>query len=60
MARLAPLTPPYPLEAVAELALMPADLGLFRTVAHNPRVLSRWRGADCSTAVRSRCASAKS
>lgn len=44
MPRLAPLTHPYPPEAAAELARMPADLGLFRTVAHNPRVLSRWRG----------------
>lgn len=44
MTRLAPLTPPYPPEAAAELAQMPADIALFRTVAHNPRVLSRWRG----------------
>lgn len=44
MVRLAPLTPPYPHEAAAELAQMPADLALFRAVAHNPRVLSRWRG----------------
>lgn len=44
MPRLAPLTKPYPPEAAAELAQMPADIGLFRTVAHNPRVLSRWRG----------------
>jgi alkylhydroperoxidase family enzyme len=44
MTRLAPLTQPYPAEAAAELAQMPADLALFRTVAHNPRVLSRWRG----------------
>ncbi len=44
MIRLAPLTQPYPPEAAAELAQMPADIGLFRTVAHNPRVLSRWRG----------------
>lgn len=44
MIRLAPLTQPYPSEAAAELAQMPADIGLFRTVAHNPRVLSRWRG----------------
>ncbi|MCW0236360.1 MAG: carboxymuconolactone decarboxylase family protein [Ferrovibrio sp.] len=44
MPRLAPLAKPYPPEAAAELAQMPADLGLFRTVAHNPRVLSRWRG----------------
>ncbi|MBS4045270.1 MAG: carboxymuconolactone decarboxylase family protein [Alphaproteobacteria bacterium] len=44
MTRLAPLTQPYPPEAAAELAQMPADIGLFRTVAHNPRVLSRWRG----------------
>ena len=44
MPRLAPLAKPYPPAAAAELAQMPADLGLFRTVAHNPRVLSRWRG----------------
>lgn len=44
MPRLAPLAKPYPPEAAAELAQMPADIGLFRTVAHNPRVLSRWRG----------------
>jgi alkylhydroperoxidase family enzyme len=44
MTRLAPLTQPYPAEAAAELAQMPADIALFRTVAHNPRVLSRWRG----------------
>lgn len=44
MPRLAPLSKPYPPEATAELAQMPADIALFRTVAHNPRVLSRWRG----------------
>lgn len=44
MARLEPLSPPYDPAAAAALAAMPADLGLFRTVAHNPRVLSRWRG----------------
>jgi hypothetical protein len=44
MTRLVPLSQPYPPEAAAELAQMPADIGLFRTVAHNPRVLSRWRG----------------
>lgn len=44
MTRLAPLAPPYPPEAAVELTQMPADLALFRTVAHNPRVLSRWRG----------------
>lgn len=44
MARLEPLQPPYDPAAAAELAQMPADIGLFRTVAHNPRVLSRWRG----------------
>ncbi len=44
MPRLAPLSQPYPPEAAAELAQMPADIALFRTVAHNPRVLSRWRG----------------
>ena len=37
--RLAPLTQPYPSEAAAELAQMPADIALFRTVAHHPRVL---------------------
>ncbi|WP_341703363.1 carboxymuconolactone decarboxylase family protein [Ferrovibrio sp.] len=44
MARLQPLSSPYPPETAAALAAMPADLALFRTVAHNPRVLSRWRG----------------
>jgi alkylhydroperoxidase family enzyme len=44
MTRLAPLSQPYPADAAAELAQMPADIALFRTVAHNPRVLSRWRG----------------
>lgn len=44
MPRLSPLAAPYPPAAAAELAQMPADLALFRTVAHNPRVLSRWRG----------------
>lgn len=44
MPRLVPLSPPFDPAAAAELAQMPADLGLFRTVAHNPRVLSRWRG----------------
>lgn len=44
MTRLAPLSQPYPPEAAAELGQMPADIALFRTVAHNPRVLSRWRG----------------
>lgn len=44
MARLEPLSPPYDPAAAEALAQMPADLALFRTVAHNPRVLSRWRG----------------
>jgi len=48
MPRLAPLAPPYPPEVAQELArMMPPGLppiALFRTVAHNPRVLSRWRG----------------
>jgi alkylhydroperoxidase family enzyme len=44
MARLEPLQPPYEPAVAAELAQMPADIALFRTVAHNPRVLSRWRG----------------
>ena len=44
MARLDPLQPPFAPAVAAELAQMPADLALFRTVAHNPRVLSRWRG----------------
>jgi len=46
MPRLAPLSQPFPAAAAAELAQMPADIGLFRTVAHNPRVLSRWRGGS--------------
>lgn len=44
MARLNPLLPPFEPAVAAELAQMPADIALFRTVAHNPRVLSRWRG----------------
>ena len=48
MPRLAPLEPPYSPEVAEELArMMPPGvppIGLFRTVAHNPRVLSRWRG----------------
>jgi alkylhydroperoxidase family enzyme len=46
-ARLAPLAPPYAPEVAAHLEkLMPpgrAPLALFRTVAHNPRVLGRLR-----------------
>ena len=48
MQRLAPLEPPYAPEVDAELKrMMPPGLppiALFRTVAHNPRVLGRWRG----------------
>lgn len=44
MARLEPISSPYDPAAAAELAQMPADIALFRTVAHNPRVLARWRG----------------
>lgn len=44
MPRLAPIQPPFNPEAEAALKLMPADLALFRTVAHNPRVLTRWAG----------------
>lgn len=48
MPRLAPLAEPYPPAVAEELArMMPPGMppiGLFRTVAHNPRVLSRWRG----------------
>ena len=44
MARLAPIEKPFSAEAEAALKLMPADLALFRTVAHNPRVLTRWAG----------------
>lgn len=43
MPRLDPLAPPYSAEAAAALAQMPADIALFRTVAHNPRVLTRWK-----------------
>lgn len=46
MPRLLPIAQPYSPEAAAELAKMPADLALFRTVAHNPRVLARWRGGS--------------
>lgn len=44
MPRLAPIEKPYSQEAEAALRLMPADIALFRTVAHNPRVLTRWAG----------------
>lgn len=48
MPRLAPLEPPYPPDVAGELArMMPPGvppIALFRTVAHNARVLSRWRG----------------
>lgn len=44
MARLAPIGKPYNAEAEAALKLMPVDIALFRTVAHNPRVLTRWAG----------------
>jgi alkylhydroperoxidase family enzyme len=48
MPRLAPIEPPYAPEIAAELRrMMPPGvppIALFRTVAHNPRVLSRWRG----------------
>ncbi len=48
MARLEPLSAPYPPQVAEELArIMPPGvppIALFRTVAHNPRVLSRWRG----------------
>jgi alkylhydroperoxidase family enzyme len=47
MARLAPLTTPFQPEAGAVLEKMtfgmPTPLGLFRTIAHNPRVLDRIR-----------------
>lgn len=50
MERLAPLEPPYEAELAAELAaMMPpnvAPLRLFRTLAHNPRVLNRIRGGN--------------
>jgi len=50
MPRLAPLEPPYPDALAAELAaMMPPDvapLRLFRTLAHNPRVLARIRGGN--------------
>jgi alkylhydroperoxidase family enzyme len=40
--RLQPLEPPYPDDAAAELAKL-APIALFRTLAHNPRVLGRVR-----------------
>ena len=50
MPRLQPLAPPYATEVADELTrMMPPGLppiALFRTVAHNPRVLSRWRGGS--------------
>lgn len=48
MPRLEPLAEPFAPEVAQELArMMPPGvppIGLFRTVAHNPRVLARWRG----------------
>ena len=48
MPRLAPIEQPFPPAVAEELArMMPPGMppiGLFRTVAHNPRVLARWRG----------------
>jgi alkylhydroperoxidase family enzyme len=50
MPRLAPLAEPHPPAVAEELArMMPPGvppIALFRTVAHNPRVLSRWRGGS--------------
>ena len=50
MHRIAPLEPPYPTPLADELAaMMPpnvAPLRLFRTIAHNPRVLGRIRGGN--------------
>ena len=47
MPRLAPLAEPFPPAVAEELVrMMPPGvppIGLFRTVAHNPRVLARWR-----------------
>jgi alkylhydroperoxidase family enzyme len=47
MTRLAPLTEPFPSDAGAVLEKMrfgrPTPLALFRTIAHNPRVLDRIR-----------------
>ena len=47
MARLAPLTEPFPADARTVLEKMafgmPTPLALFRTIAHNPRVLDRIR-----------------
>ncbi|MEL3890609.1 carboxymuconolactone decarboxylase family protein [Ferrovibrio sp. MS7] len=48
--RLAPLQPPYDEAVAAEFArIMPPGvppIALFRQVAHNPRVLGRWRGGS--------------
>lgn len=48
MARIEPLAPPYAPDVAAQLArMMPPGvppIALFRTVAHNPRVLARWHG----------------
>jgi len=47
LARLEPLAEPYPPEIAEALARMTPPglppIALFRTVAHNPRVLARWR-----------------
>jgi 4-carboxymuconolactone decarboxylase len=50
MERIAPLVPPYPVPIAETLAsMMPPDvepLRLFRTLAHNPRVLEKIRGGN--------------
>ena len=50
MTRIAPLTPPYdPPLAAALAAMMPPGqepLALFRTLAHNPRVLEKFRAGN--------------
>jgi alkylhydroperoxidase family enzyme len=50
MERIAPLEPPYPADVARNLeAMMPPGvepLGLFRTLAHNPRVLGKIRASN--------------
>jgi hypothetical protein len=62
--RIAPLDPPYSAPVAAALErIMPAGvppLALFRTLALNERVFLRVMAGACSTAARSRCASARS
>ena len=59
----APCEPPYSAAGVTDdlAALMPPDtppIALFRVLAHNPRILSRFRPDVCSTPKHCRPANA--